>query len=83
MTAEIVGRYGEEIERLQHGSSSKKLALCTYQAINSAVTVDSDELPLLLKRNLRKAFDTWPRDGYNRNTLYFSEQNQNGRSKGH
>lgn len=83
MTAEIVGRYGEAIERLQHGSSSKKLALCTYQAINTAVTVDSDELPRLLKRNLRKVFDTWPRDGYNRNTLYFSEQKQNGRSKGH
>ena len=72
MTNEIVSGYVADIHRLQTHSDVKKIALCTYQAQDSEKTVSYKELPELFGLTMREVSDTWPRDGYNLNTFYFS-----------
>lgn len=72
MTPEIVSRYGKAINRLQPEGSPRKLALCTYQTIGNNKTVSYRDLPQLLGLSMREVSDTWPRDGYNLNTYFFS-----------
>lgn len=72
MTKEIVSRFAVEIHRLQLNSKVKKVALCTYQTAGNKKTVSYRDLPQLLGLSMREISDTWPRDGYNLNTFFFS-----------
>jgi len=72
MTKEIVSGYSKEISRLQRNSKVKKIALCTYHASDTSKTVAFNELPGLIGVPMRAVLDSWPRDGYNLNTFYFS-----------
>jgi hypothetical protein len=73
MTKEIVSEYSREIARLQNSSELKKIALCTYHASETQKTVSFKDLPGLIGVPMREVIGFWPRDGYNLNSFYFSE----------
>jgi putative sugar O-methyltransferase len=73
MTKEIVAEYSREISRLQSGSKLKKIALCTYHASETQKTVSFKNLPGLIGAPMREVIGVWPRDGYNLNSFYFSQ----------